>query len=210
MYLLLLQFLIQACQQGRPQIPLAQPVNLDRAQRALALSDSCRPLLHNGCLVLRLGNDVISSMFAQFNRIDKGFSHCGLAFQENGRWVVYHSIGGEDNPDAALRRDSWERFISHENNLAFGMANLGLNAAETQRLSETVHGFYARHIPFDMQFDLGTDNRFYCAEMVYKALYSATGDDSLIRTTRNGHFEFVSTDNLFTHKRAQMLCRIKY
>jgi hypothetical protein len=200
----------QACRQSSPAVPVPKISDSARAQRALALPDSCRPLLHNGCLVLRLGNDVISSMFAQFNRIDKGFSHCGLAFRENGQWVVYHSIGGESNPDAVLRRDTWERFISRENNFAFGLAALQLNPTETQRLAETVRGFYAQRIRFDMQFDLGTDNRFYCAEMVYKALRAATGDDSLIRPTRNGRFVFVSTDNLFTHKRAQMLCRVKY
>lgn len=174
------------------------------------LADSTQQFLQNGCVVLRRGNDVISSMFAQFNRSDKTFSHCGIAFREKGQWYVYHSIGGEDNPDEKLRRDTYERFISPEKNFAFGICSFGLDTLQQQSLRQVVQDFYSRHIPFDMEFDLNSDDRLYCAEMVYKSFHRALATDSFFKPTPHGRFIFVSTDNLFVNNHAQMLCRVTY
>jgi len=174
------------------------------------LVDSCCNYLKNGCIVLRTGNDVISSMFAKFNTMDKTYSHCGIAFQEEGKWYVYHSIGGEDNPDEKLRRDTYERFVSQEHNLGFGICNLGLNTQEQANLKEVVYQFYQQHLPFDMKFDLGSNDRLYCAEMVFKAYHTALNTRSFFKTTIHKSFEFVSTDNIFVNNHAQMLCRVTY
>jgi hypothetical protein len=172
--------------------------------------DSCQQYLQNGCVVLRTGNDVISSMFAQFNATDKTYSHCGIAFKENNAWYVYHSIGGEDNPNEKLRRDTYQQFVGHGHNLGFGICHLGLNENEQSSLQAVVHDFYQKHIPFDMQFNLQTNDRLYCAEMVYKAYQQALQNDTFFQTTSNGRFKFVSTDNIFVNNRSQMLCRIIY
>jgi len=174
------------------------------------LVDSCSNYLQNGCIVLRTGNDVISSMFAKFNTMDKTYSHCGIAFQEKGKWYVYHSIGGEDNPDEKLRRDTYERFVSLEHNIGFGICNLGLNTAQQINLRDVVYQFYQQRLPFDMKFDLKSDDRLYCAEMVYKAYHNALNSNSFFKITIHKTFEFVSTDNIFVNNHAQMLCRVTY
>src|SRR5690606_33196633 len=82
---------------AEPAIPKPDRVQHNR------LRDSCVQLLRTGDLALRTGNDITSRMFCEFNRIDKTYSHCGMVVVEHGYPFVYHSIGGEDNPDQRLR-----------------------------------------------------------------------------------------------------------
>ncbi|MCC7030302.1 MAG: hypothetical protein IT257_08350 [Chitinophagaceae bacterium] len=209
-YALILVLLVSACQ-SKQQHPVAKPVAEEAFPAAAKLKiDSCKPLLHNGCIVLRRGNDVISEMFSLFNKTDKTFSHCGIAFNENNTWYVYHSIGGEDNPDEKLRKDTYENFVIPLHNKGFGIYSLTTNGSVITQLHHIVDSLYARKVPFDMKFDLESNDRLYCAEMVYKSFQKASGNDSLFSVTLHNGFRFVSTDNIFVNKQAQMLCRVNY
>ena len=150
-----------------------------------------KQLLHDGDIVLRTGNDVISGLFAQLNKRDKTYSHCGIAFLEHGQWVVYHSIGGEDN-------------------VGYAICRYPLTSKQTQSLMNTVISFYINRIPFDMKFDLHTDDRLYCAEMIYKAFNKSLDTSHFFTTTIHKGFEYVSTDNIFGNNNARILCHIVY
>ena len=176
----------------------------------LKLIDSSKAMLSEACIVLRRGNDVISDMFSQFNRTDKTFSHCGVAFNENGRWYIYHSIGGEDNPDAVLRKEPFDSFVRKECNHGFGITKVNITNLEAKEIKQVVTDFYSKKIPFDMQFDLQTDERLYCAEMIYKAFHQGLQRNDFFPTTQNGRFVFVSTDNLFVNNNVSLLCRVSY
>jgi len=184
----------------------------DRMQNAenLVAMDSCIGLLHSGDLVMRTGADVISYMLCQMNQENKTYSHCGLVMVENGYPFVYHSIGGEDNPDEVLRRDSAKFFLSPANNLGFGIARYDADSQHIDKLHKVVDRFYKEKHKFDLQFDLATNDRLYCAEFVYKAMNEAMKDAKYIQPiTRNG-FRFVGVDNLFCNSHAKVVCQVEY
>ena len=170
----------------------------------------CTNQLQNGDIVLRTGNDVISGMFALLNRQNKTYSHCGIAFKEDSIWVVYHSIGGEDNPDQKMKRESLRQFISPFNNLGFGICHYELSNEQVNSLQKNVQTYYDQQVPFDMKFDLKSDDRLYCAEMIYKAFNKALGKQAFFTSTVHQGFEYVSTDNIFVNNKAQILCQIVY
>ena len=172
--------------------------------------DEVKRMLHDGDIVLRTGNDVISSLFAQLNKTNKTYSHCGIAFSENGQWFVYHSIGGEDNPDEKLRKDPFEKFVASNHNTGYAVCRYPMSSIESEKLLLTVTDFYDLHIPFDMQFDLKSDDRIYGAEMVYKEFNIALDTSGFFTTTIHRGFEYVSTDNIFVNNNARILCRIVY
>ncbi|MBK9483602.1 MAG: hypothetical protein IPO02_16835 [Bacteroidetes bacterium] len=177
---------------------------------ATKLKDSAKVFLTDGCIVLRRGNDIISEMFSKLNQTDCSYSHCGIAFQENGKWFVYHSIGGEDNPDQKMKKERYENFILPAQNKGFGICQLTLKNAQIDKLHVILDSLYQKKIPFDMKFDLQSDDRLYCAEMVYKSIQQATQNDTFFQITDHKGFKFVSTDNIFVNKQAQLLCRINY
>lgn len=184
----------------------------DRMQNSenLVRMDSSIRLLRSGDLVMRTGADVISYMLCQMNQENKTYSHCGLVMIENGYPFVYHSIGGEDNPDEVMRRDSAKFFFSPANNLGFGIARYDADSQHIDQLHKVVERLYREKHKFDLQFDLATDDRLYCAEFVYKAMKETMKDAKYIQPiTRNG-FRFVGIDNLFCNRHAKVVCQVEF
>ncbi|GAA4308842.1 hypothetical protein [Compostibacter hankyongensis] len=186
------------------------PAATRRYRRALTLIGSAGPSLKDGDLVLRTGNDFTSQVLRQFSFRDKTYSHGGIVHIENGIPYVYHALGGEDNPDAALRRERFENFCDPVHNLGFGIYRYSLSGCEKHRLDSVVALFYRQKLPFDLQFDLHTNNRMYCAEFIYKALRLATGDDGYLPLSHLPGFTYVAVDNLFLNPHATEVCRVTY
>lgn len=152
--------------------------------------------LRDGDLVVRTGNDFISLTLRQFSRQDRTYSHCGLVRIEQGRVFVYHAIGGEDNPDARLRRDSFAAFCDPAHNLGFGIFRYHFSKGEISRLDSIIGRFYRERPRFDLKFDLKTDTSLYCAEFIYKAVNRAARR-RFIPTSSIGDFQYVAIDNLY-------------
>jgi hypothetical protein len=172
--------------------------------------DTAVSMLQSGDIVIRRGLGPDSYMLAQMNRKDKTWSHCGIVMVENGYPFVYHSIGGEDNPDERLRRDSAAFFFSPFHNTHIAIVRYGLSAGETERLEKIVHQYYKARPRFDMNFDLGTDDKLYCSEFVYKAVNKAVNDSAFIKPfTRSGR-RIVGIDDLFLNGHAQIMRETKF
>jgi hypothetical protein len=169
------------------------------------LVDSAVSLLKPGYIVLRMGLGADSHMLAQMNRKNKTYSHCGIVMIENGYPFVYHSIGGEDNPDERLRRDSACFFFSPAHNSRIAIVQYDLDAREIDQLKKVVNDYYRQRPRFDMKFDLKTDDFLYCAEFVYKAVNKATNNPSYIGTTSYLGYTFVGIDNIFINTHAHLL-----
>lgn len=176
----------------------------------LRLVDSGVHLLRTGDLALRTGADATSHMLRQMNQQNKTFSHCGIVVVENGYPFVYHSIGGEDNPDARIRRDSAHFFFSPVSNIGMGIVRLDLSEAQSKTLIDTALQYFREQRTFDMDFDLETDRKLYCAEFVYKAVQAAARDNSYFSLSHIGAFRYVGVDNLYENKHAKTICRIQY
>jgi hypothetical protein len=182
----------EAVSHDTPSLRARQREAADAAKIAYGKS-----LLKDGDLVVRTGNDFISLTLRQFSMQDRTYSHCGLVRIEQGRIFVYHAIGGEDNPDARLRRDSFSEFCNPAHNLGFGIFRYRFSSTEVSRLDSIVEQFYRDKPRFDLKFDLTTDSSLYCAEFIYKAVNRATHRAHFIPTSRIGEFQYVAIDNLY-------------
>jgi hypothetical protein len=149
-------------------------------------------------------------MLRQMNLTNKTYSHCGIVMIENGYPFVYHSIGGEDNPDSHLRRDSAAVFFSPVDNERLGIARLDLSPTQVNTLRTITSRYYASGVPFDMDFDLSTDDKLYCAEFVYKAVREATADTAYFGITRLLKRTYVGVDNLYDARHAKIVCDVRY
>lgn len=172
--------------------------------------DTAVTLLKDGYVVLRMGTSTQSRMLANINKHDQRFSHCGVVVLEDGYPFVYHSIGGEDNPDARLRRDSASHFFSAAHNSALGIVSYDFKTATTDTLRAIVHAMYLQQPRFDTHFDLNTTDMLYCTEFVRCVLQTATGDTSYIPTSVAIGRQYVGTDNLYLNKHAAVVWQVKF
>lgn len=181
----------------------ADPINI-------ASVDSGVSLLKTGDVVMRRGGDATSAMLCLLNQQEKFYSHCGLVVIENGYPFIYHSIGGEDNPNEKMRRDSARYWFSPANNLGFGIARLDAPEEKKSSIADVVHDFYKRGLRFDMKFDISTDDRLYCAEMVYKAVDKALDDSNYFQPISIWGHRFIGIDNLYLSKHARLICQVRF
>ena len=172
--------------------------------------DTATALLKTGDVVLRMGLGTDSHLLSLLNQTDKSYSHCGIVIMERGYAYVYHSIGGEDNPDARLRRDPVAYFYSAARNSAIAIVRYDMDDSGINRLVNVVYNNYRIRPRFDLKFDLKTDEELYCSEFVYKALLRAARDTAYLPTSHLAAGDYVAIDNLFINKHARLIWHTQF
>ncbi|MGZ8538403.1 MAG: YiiX/YebB-like N1pC/P60 family cysteine hydrolase [Flavisolibacter sp.] len=140
-------------------------------------------LLKDGDLVLRAGEEMSSQLIKQINRQDQTWSHSGIVFYENGYPYIYHIVTGDENPSEKLIRDSLARYSNPRKNSGFAIYRYDMNNEELQTFRSTILDWYKKDIQFDSLFNLKTDDKMYCSEMIRKALTKATNKRIKLETT---------------------------
>lgn len=153
--------------------PVALPDSVlnERWKVVKVLIDSIR----EGDLVLRCGNDYVSESLRDFSQQEKLYSHSGIAFIHNGEMFIYSNMAGDINPDEVMRRDNVDSFLTPANNVAAGVYRYDLSNEELQKLKSIIESHFNNKLQFDMNFDLSTNDKMYCAELIAKAVQEASG-----------------------------------
>lgn len=152
-------------------VPLSDSVLNERWKVINVVKDSIR----EGDLVLRCGNDFTSETLRDFSQQEKLYSHSGIAFMHNGEMFIYSNMAGDINPDEVMRRDNVDSFLTPANNVAAGVYRYDLSNEELQKLKNIIESHYNNKLQFDMNFDLSTNDKMYCAELIAKAVQEASG-----------------------------------
>ena len=150
--------------------PLPDSLLTERWKVINTVADSIR----EGDLVLRCGNDFISESLSDFSQKEKLYSHSGIAMIDNGAMYIYSNMAGDINPDEIMRRDIVDSFTTPVHNIAVGVYRYDITKTELEKLKNIVHTHYMDKLQFDMNFDLTTDDKMYCAEMIAKSVDQAT------------------------------------
>lgn len=140
-------------------------------------------LLCDGDLVLRLNQDPLSQFIKNFNREDKKYSHAGIVLFENGKPFVYHILNDEGSRDGKIRQESFPGFCDPMKNYAFGVFRYRLGKEEVKKLKTVIYSWQKNKVLFDYDFNLQTDQRMYCSEMISKAITKATASRIVFKTT---------------------------
>ena len=177
-----------------PSDSLRNEVRINKAFRTIkALSAQVK----TGDIITRTGNDFTSYGRRTLNRRDQTYSHCGIASIENDTIFVYHALGGEFNPDQKLLRQTFTEFSEPFSNNGIAIFRFHDRNAPGN-FAAHAHEYFKQELPFDMDFDMETDDRMYCAEFVVKALEKSS-DSLRFNRSRIGDFEFTGVDDIFLH-----------
>jgi Permuted papain-like amidase enzyme, YaeF/YiiX, C92 family len=181
--------------------------------------------IKDGDLIERTDDDFVSETLREMCQRDKTFSHCGLAFIEDGEIVIYNNMAGEENKTEAMVREPYDSFVSPHHKIGFGIFRYNFTPAELQQLHHIVKTNFAIGLPFDKAFDLKSDDKMYCAEMIYKSVQQATNNRIKMSTsikqnftTKNPNykgmlikeFEYIGLDDLFNDPNCIEITRLNY
>lgn len=166
--------------------------------------------IQSGDLITRTGNDYTSLRLRSLNQRNQTYSHCGIASIENDSLFIYHAVGGEWNPDEKLRRDAFELFAEPHSNKGIGIFRFAIPDTTKINLIEVAKQQYSEGLKFDMDFDLKSDDRMYCAEFIYKSFIKASNNRIVFNTSKIGPFIFIGVDDIFLHPLCSMTQQIVY
>jgi hypothetical protein len=157
---------------------------------------SFKQKIKRGDIITRTGNDFTSQSLKSLNQRDKTFSHCGIANIENDSLFIYHAIGGEFNPNQQIKRESFEIFTSPYDNNAIGIFRFDIAKQLNEKIIKQAQSFYHKKIIFDLDFNLKTDDKMYCAEFIYKIFLVASDSTIQFHHSFIKDFEFVGVDDI--------------
>jgi len=180
------------------------------SNQIIAKIDSLKKLIHDGDIITRTGNDFTSESLRQMNMRDKTYSHCGIAYIENDTTFVYHAIGGDFNPNQALKKETFETFVQPLENRGFGIFRFIQTEKENEQLKRICQELHRINLPFDMDFDLKTDDKMYCAEFVGKALTLASDHNISINRSKIQAFEFMGVDDIVLHNECHKITSLVF
>lgn len=175
--------LLSACGAGtgstnRPQTDTARRAATSSATEANpvpARIDSLKQLARPGDLLLRLGDDMMSYSIRFLSERDPSYSHVGLLLEHNGSLEVAH-IGPYAGGLDTLRYEPIDSFINPAQNLAAGLYRYRIDSAERARFLANVGTWARKGVHFDYWYDLSTNDKLYCSELIAKSLAPATGN----------------------------------
>ena len=208
-------FFVVACKNkpGYSSFVLTKEDSVLRAaliKRAYTQIAGIKGTIQNGDLITRTGNDFTSESLRNLNQRDRTYSHCGIASIEHDSIFIYHALGGDFNPTQKIRRDLMEDFVEPYNNKGIGIYRFGVADSMKRNFALAAKHLFDLGIMFDMDFDLQTDDRMYCAEFVCKSLAKASGDQLVFTHSHIKQFEFIGVDDIFLHPLCKRQAQLVY
>jgi len=131
-------------------------------------------------LILRAGRDFSSEQVKELSPDDKTYSHGGIAVREKDEVYIYHVEPDYYYQKDKVRKEPLDSFIDHRHNEGFALARYSMDSLERTKFITFLEDKYRKQIPFDMSFDLASDDKMYCSEMIKKGLEAATNRRILI------------------------------
>lgn len=166
--------------------------------------------LKDGDLVLRHSKGFVSDAILTFQTESPEYSHSGIVRKVDGETFVYHSTGGEENVSQKMKRDPIAIYCHPAATYKFGVFRWDLAEEQRAEFVDIIDRWYDAGMEFDLDFDMTTDDKMYCSEMIYKALVQVTGDPDYIKLSTVIDKPYVAIDRMYLNPHCQPIFKYEY
>ena len=125
--------------------------------------------IQKGDLVLRCGRSIESYVVYNVDS-NQDFSHIGIIAMENGIPYVIHAVPEYDN---FLKKEKLKDFLNPKNCSDFAIFRGQFSEDALVKVVDAAEIFYKNKYTFDNEYDLKTDTKLYCTELIVKAFKHA-------------------------------------
>jgi hypothetical protein len=145
-----------------------------------------------GDVVFRRGSGVWTVFFVSASQREKRFSHVGITVPDGkGGFSVLHAEAN-DLGKGRVKIDSWSSFFKGSTQAAvFRCACEDVDPADIVK-----EGMRRLGVPFDNAFDISSEEKLYCTELVMVAVNSAARR-KVISPSCRGKTEIVALDDVY-------------
>lgn len=160
-----------------------------------------------GDMILREGKSFISQVLSSFSKTDKHFSHAGLILIKNGQTFVCHILAAEGTRSNKIRLETIESFCNPAENSSFAIFRSNV---DENKVDSVLMVYLHKKITFDNDFDLNSDDKMYCTELVYKTLTIANQNKKFIDLSHGIDKDYVACDNLYLNPATHLIYSHNY
>lgn len=168
----------------------------------LPISESENAKIQSGDMILREGKGFISQAFRDFSKIDKHYSHAGVAYNLNGKIFVCHVVAAEGNKSDKIRLEPLESFCNPIENSSWAVYRTEI---KKEQIDQALLHYFHQKISFDLNFDLKSDDKMYCTELVYKIMTTANHNKKFINLSYGNGINYVACDNLYLNTKTHLI-----
>jgi len=130
----------------------------------------------DGDLIFRQGRSTESFLVYLADK-NHDFSHLGLVVMEQGKPFVIHAVPGESKKTSSrVLKEPVHAFLDGSKASHWAVYRSKIPSSVLHTVAVKAREFFNRKIEFDNDYDLKTDGRLYCSELVLKA-YQVAGLD---------------------------------
>ncbi len=121
--------------------------------------------LKSGDLILRCGRSTESYAVYLADK-NSEFTHIGIIAIENEIPYVIHAV---PHKDKFVKKESLTSFLKSKSASKFAVYRCNLNSNILNNVTKEALSFYTKKYTFDTEYDLSTNTKLYCSELVLKA-----------------------------------------
>ena len=133
--------------------------------------------LHNGDLILRCGRST-ESFAVYLADANADFTHIGIISIENDIPYVIHAVPSKTN---LIQKEKLSTFLNSTNASKFAIYRSNFNEVYLDKVVKTANNYYLNKYEFDTKYDLTTNTKLYCTELVLKA-FNTVGDTLKVKS----------------------------
>jgi hypothetical protein len=175
--------------------------------------ETALPLLRDGDLVVRRGRGLFSDLFRTVGGSEAPYSHVGIVHLGRGTARVIHTEASELTGRGHARVEPLDSFIAAERADAAALYRpVGVPPGALEGAVAAALEMAEARTPFDTAFDLETENRLYCTELVWLAFRRAglplVEEDQLVPlslTGRTAPLRVLTMESLLRSEHIQLI-----
>lgn len=175
-----------------------------------------KELFQDGDLLFRKGKGIFSGFFSAAGKEKSSYSHVGLVSIKGNKIFVIHTEASELTGIGFAKIEPIDVFLDDDNAYYASLyrlkGNTEIYGKNAVKIAET---FVKMHIPFDTAFDMKTEDKLYCTELVWLA-YKKVGinivkdlDRLEIPVFKEKFKDIISTGSLLNSGRITFVKKLK-
>lgn len=146
-------------------------------------------------------------MFSNLFRLqskEKIYSHAGIIYiDESNSFFVIHAEANELTGIGFTKAEPLQSFL--DNSKEWGIYRLKKDSASRKQISTEALHYVERQAPFDMAFDLLTDSKVYCTELVALSINKALNNTLITPGKTLSDRLFYAIDDIYLHEEMERL-----
>lgn len=125
--------------------------------------------LKSGDLILRRGRSTESYAVYLADK-NSEFTHIGIIAIENEIPYVIHAV---PHKDKFVKKETLSNFLKPNSTSEFAVYRCNLDSNILNNVTKEALSFYTKKYTFDTEYDLSTNTKLYCSELILKAFKNA-------------------------------------